>query len=116
MNQLQIPLDKKIVKKTILTFWQNPRIKSRGGLGLTPAGFEAFKKANIKNYHIKFDEKINFDAKMILGLDNFINSPFYVNKNEIWVFDESTAIQLVLFGGNIQKYVLAKYRKNKSLT
>lgn len=112
MNQLNVPLDNEFLKRALFKFWQNPRIKSKGGLKLTVDGFDAFKKAGIKTYRIKLEESLIYDSKMILGLENFINTPFYINRNEIWVFDETTAIQLVLFSGNLNKFILAKYKRN----
>ncbi len=110
LTQLNRPTDDKTLRTFIRILWKNPRQKLKGGLSLTKQGFESLTKAEIKSYRIKFEEILNFDNKIILGLDNFINAPFYVTSREIHVFDETTAIQLVLFGGDVKKFVNAKHK------
>jgi hypothetical protein len=111
MNSLEIPFDEKKFRKQKLLWWKNPREKEFGGMSLTPQGFEAFVRAGIKNYKIKFEYILDIDSnKIILGLDNFINSPFYITHREMHVFDETTAIQLILFNGDLKKFIHSKYR------
>lgn len=97
--------NEKNFKSWLHIIWQNPRLKDKGGLRLTPRGFELFSKSDIKYFEIK-SEKDNFieDNKFILWLDNHFCSPFFITRNKIYVFDEHTAVQLVLFSGNIRKY------------
>lgn len=114
LDQSGITIDEEILKRCIQTFWQNKRHKDCGGLGLTTAGFEALTKAGIKSYHIKLEEMLTFNNQLILGLDHYIGSPYYLTKKEIYVFNETTAIQLILFHGNIKKFIDAKI-KNKML-
>lgn len=115
LTQLNIPITEQIIRKKLSLWWKNPRDKVKGGLGLTSEGFSALNEAKIKNYHIKFNELLEFDSKTILGLDNFITAPFFINQKEIWIFDEFNAVQLVLFEGNVKKFITAKIR-NSSLT
>lgn len=96
------------VRKTIPTWWYSTRQKEQGGLRLTDQGFEAFQKAGIKEYKVKFDDPIHFTNQLIIWLDNFIDCPFYLRNKEIYVFSEKMAVQLVLFSGNIYKYSAAK--------
>ncbi len=96
------------VRKTIPTWWYSTRQKERGGLRLTDQGFEAFQKAGIKEYCVRFENPIQFTNQLIVWLDQLIDSPFYLRNKEIYVFDEKMAVQLVLFSGNIQKYATAK--------
>jgi hypothetical protein len=44
----------------------------------------------------------------MIWLDRFIDSPYYIDKNSIVVFKEKTAVQLILFNGDIQKYGIAR--------
>lgn len=93
------------------SWWFNKRQKSKGGLRLTEAGHTAFQTAGLKSYHIDFDEYItNPSAKLMLQLDNFIDSPFYICPKFIEVYTEKMAIQLVLFSGNIEKFLAGKQR------
>lgn len=114
INQLKLSTDDKTFRQLTAGWWKNIRKKQKGGMSLTERGFEALKQAEIKNYRIKFDEVLQLNNQVILGLDNFINTPFYVTHREIYVFDETTAIQIILFNGNLKKFVRAK-RKSLSL-
>lgn len=113
MSCLNISVDRSILKTHLINWWKNPRQKDKGGFLLTDEGFSALTKANIKYYKIIFDENLNFENKIILGLDNFINYPFFITRKEIYVFDETTAIQMVLFGGNVKKFINAKLNNFK---
>lgn len=98
-------------KNQLRLWWRDPRNHNRGGLLLTKQGLDDFYTANIKNYKIKLNQKLIFDNKLILGLTKFINSPFYITNKEIVVFDEKTAIQLILFNGDIKKFINAKFKR-----
>lgn len=100
--------NEKNFKSWLHIIWQNPRLKLKGGFRLTQQGFDLFSKSDIKCFEIK-SEKDNFiqDNKFILWLDNHFNSPFYITRNKIYVFDEHLAVQLVLFSGNIEDYYQA---------
>ena len=99
------------VRKTIPTWWFSTRQKDQGGLRLTEQGFEAFQKAGIKEYRIKFEDTVYFTNQLIIWLDQLIDSPFYLRNKEIYVFNERIAVQLVLFSGNIGRFVEVKAKK-----
>lgn len=101
------------IKKYKKVWWQSSRTKAKGGLWLTPQGFEAFEKAQIKNYKIKFPEPINIlENKFIIWLDNAMEHPFFITKREIYVFGERTAVQMMLFSGDLKLWHNA-HIKNK---
>lgn len=110
LDTLGLPADENRIKKTIPTWWFSTRNKDKGGLRLTEQGFEALQKADIKCYEIKFDEPIFITNELIIWIDQNINCPFYLTHRKIWVFGEKTAVQLVLFSGNIAKFHRAKKR------
>jgi len=110
LESLGLPADEKRVKKTIPTWWQNPRSKDTGGLRLTDQGFECLKKADIKSYEVKFDEPIVYTNQLAIWIDQNIDCPFYITKKAIHVFSEKMAVQLVLFSGNIAKFHRARKR------
>ena len=96
------------VRKTIPIWWFSTRQKEQGGLRLTEQGFDTFRNAGIKDYRIKFEDPIYFTNQLMIWLDHFIDCPFYLRNQDIYVFSEKMAVQLVLFSGNIYKYSAAK--------
>ncbi len=102
------------IRKTIPSWWFSTRNKTHGGLRLTDQGYEAFLKAEIKEYSVKFMESFEYTNQLIIWLDKFIDCPFYLGKDEIIVFSEKMAVQLVLFSGNIYKYSAAKAKSLSS--
>lgn len=116
MTELGIEITPKKLKSYAAAWWKNCRQKPKGGLWLTEKGFEAFLKADIKNYQIKFEEPIDiFENKFILWLDNAIDCPFFITPKEIYVFAEKTAVQMILFSGDL-KLLYKAYTKNKEKT
>lgn len=103
-------VDQGRIKKTIPTWWANPRNKEKGGLRLTEQGFEAFQTANIKCYEIKFEEPLFLTNQLTIWLDQNMDCPYYLTNKKIWVFGEHMAVQLVLFSGDLQKFFRAKKR------
>lgn len=102
-----LPCDDIRVQKTIPAWWCSTRKKDNGGLRLTEQGFEALQKADIKCYEIKLEEIPKFTNELIIWLDQNLNCPYFITHKKIWVFGEKTAVQLVLFSGNISKYFRA---------
>lgn len=112
---LGLSLDNKSIKKLIQTWWQNPRNKPTGGLHLTEQGFNSLKQADIKVHKIKLETPIIFYSnQLVIWLDRFIDSPWFLCRNEIFVFGDKTAVQLILFSGNIERFVNAKAESLKS--
>jgi hypothetical protein len=52
----------------------------------------------------------------MIWLDRFIDGPWHITKKSIVVFKEKTAVQLILFSGDVQKFGLAKAMSLKSHT
>jgi hypothetical protein len=103
MKELGLESSSKNIKIYTKLWWQNIRNKPKGGLWLTELGFEALSKADIKSYQIKFNEPIDIlENKFILWLDNSIECPFFLTKKEIHVFGEKTAVQMILFSGDLK--------------
>ena len=102
--------DPKNFKKNHSLIWQNPREKSNGGLRLTDQGYQIFSNdLDMKSYTINFpDKEFMLTNQIMIWLDRFIDSPYYINKNSIVVFKEKTAVQLILFNGDVKKYGLIK--------
>lgn len=112
-EQLNLNTTQKDLAKLRQTWWVNPRNKLQGGLRLTKAGLDALQKADIKFYTIQFNEMLYLlSNQQILQLDRLISCPFYMNHKKICVTDDRIAIQLILFSGDVLKFITAK---NKSI-
>jgi hypothetical protein len=105
MNELGIEINPKRIKDCTRIWFKNPRQKPQGGLWLTELGFEALNKADIKHYKIRFEQPIElFENRFIIWLDNTIDCPFFLTKREIYVFGEKTAVQMILFSGDLKMW------------
>ena len=109
-TQFGLPTDDKSINRLLPQWWYNPRKKETGGLRLTDEGFARL-TAYIRSHKIDFDEPITYTNQLIIWLDKFIDCPWYVTKKEIFVFNEKTAVQLVLFSGDIARFSAAKAKK-----
>lgn len=93
------------IKEYKSVWWWNFRNKSEGGLRLTEQALEFIEKyAKIKTYKIEFPEQFAFTPQVLIWLDNFIDSPFFVNKKYIIVMKEKAAFELYLLSGDIRKF------------
>lgn len=113
VSQSGLSTDDKHIRLFIATWWYSTRKKDQGGLRLTEQGFECISKY-IKSYKVRFQEEFHYNNQLIIRLDRFITCPWYLKNKEIYVFDDKMAIQLVLFGGNIEKFSTAKAKSLKS--
>ena len=109
-EQLELPTDEQYLERLRHVFWTNPRIKKKGGLGLTEQGFESLQKADIKSHRVTFDKPMFLTNSLLIWIDNNIDCPFYLTHKEIYLFGERMAIQLILFSGNLQKLQRAQKR------
>jgi hypothetical protein len=108
------------IKEYKAVWWWNIRSKESGGLRLTEHALNFINEyAKIKTYKIEFPEEFAFTPQVLIWLDNFIDSPFFVNKKHIVVMKEKAAFELYLFSGDIRKMghnkALAKRLSQESL-
>jgi len=76
-------------------------------------------KLKLTKYCIDIPEDTVWNNQLLLRLDKFIECPYFIAQYSIIVFREKTAVELILFGGNIQRYGLAKamsLKNNKDST
>lgn len=106
-EQSKLSVDDKSMKKWIAQWWCNPRQKPKGGLKLTEEGFARL-TTQFNCHRIRLDEPIEYTNQMILRFDNWVNCPWYITTKDIFVFNDKTAVELVLFSGNIQRFFGAK--------
>lgn len=109
-EQLGLDTTDTYLKQLVQIWWQNTRLKEKGGLGLTEQGFNSLKQADIRCHRVEFTESMYINNALLLWIDRNIDCPFYITPNEIYLFGERMAIQLVLFSGNIQKMQRAQKR------
>jgi hypothetical protein len=114
IEQLGVDINEKALNDWYNIWWVNPM----RGMRLTERGCEDFeKKIGLTCYRISFPTPIDtFTNRFILDLENFIEGPYYIGRTYIKVFTEKTAMELVLFSGNLEKYTLAKRMSQKNNT
>jgi hypothetical protein len=98
-----------IIKSKKSVWWWNNRSKDTGGLRLTEEGIDYISDyAKLKTYTIKFPKEITITPQILIWLDNFIESPYYITKKDITVITEKAAFELYLFSGDIRKFGYGK--------
>lgn len=109
LEELGLDTSTKSVRQYHTLWWMNPRTSKANGYRLTDQGFEMM-LVNLKltDYDVVFPTDLEWNSQLILRLDRYLESPYYINKKRITVFREKTAIELVLFGGDLYKYCAAK--------
>jgi hypothetical protein len=96
--------DPETIKKFRVVWWWNVRAKEKGGLRLTEQALQFLEEhAKIKSYKIDFPSDFSITPQVLVWLDNFIDSPFYITKKHIIVLKERAAFELYLFSGDIRK-------------
>jgi hypothetical protein len=113
-EQAGLGTDERLIRKLNAAWWQNPRKKIKGGLKLTEQGFDILSR--YLGYHkVRFETPPEIiTSQLVLRLDNLITCPWYLTRREVYVFDDKMAVQLVLFSGNIVKFVDAKAENLKN--
>lgn len=90
-------------------WWYNTREKKQGGLRLTDSGINYIKDtADIKTYKIEFPKNLSMGPQVLIWLDQFLDTPFYLEKKFITVLSEKAAFELYLFSGDVKKLGAAK--------
>ncbi len=104
-----LPCDQENIKKFRSIWWQNNREKDQGGLRITESCIDFIENtAKIKTYQIDFPKDLTIGPQVLIWLDQFIESPFYLEKRFIKVLTEKAAFELYLFSGDVRKMGSAK--------
>ena len=104
LQAAELPVNEKNIKDYKAIWWWSFRKKDQGGLRLTEQALEFIEKyAKIKTYKIEFPKEFAFTPQVLLWLDNYIDSPFFVNKKHIIVMKEKAAFELYLLSGDVRK-------------
>ena len=97
------PTDEKL-KEYKAVWWWNIRSKNSGGLRLTEHALNFIEEyAKIKTYKLDFPNDVALTPQLLIWLDNFIDSPFFITKKHIVVLKEKAAFELYLFSGDVRK-------------
>jgi hypothetical protein len=104
LQAAEIPVTEKTIKDYKAVWWWSFRNKKQGGLRLTDQALKFIEEyAKIKTYKIEFPKEFAFTPQVLLWLDNYIDSPFFVNKKHIIVMKEKAAFELYLLSGDVRK-------------
>lgn len=108
LKELGIATSDTNVKQYMPIWWQNTRIKDKGGLRLTEAGMEAVGNIGLATYDIPYPKDMPLTTQVIIFLDQFIDCPYFLTNRSITVLNEKKAVELTLFSGDLRKYGLTK--------
>lgn len=104
LQAANLEADQDTIKKYKPIWWWNFRHKDTGGLRLTEEAMTFIDEdAKIKTYKINFPDEFAITPQVLIWLDNFIDSPFFITKKYIVVLKEKAAFELYLFSGDIRK-------------
>jgi hypothetical protein len=104
LQAAELPVNEKNIKDYKAVWWWSFRKKNQGGLRLTEQALEFIEEhAKIKTYKIEFPKEFAFTPQVLLWLDNYIDSPFFVNKKHIIVMKEKAAFELYMLSGDVRK-------------
>src|SRR5210317_1903148 len=107
-------IDEPTVKQYISTWWQNTRSKDTGGLRLTEAGYNFItEELELQTYQVPYPRDFDFTTNVIIWMDQFIDCPYYLDRQGIVVTNEKKAMELHLFSGDVRKYGLIKAMKRQ---
>jgi hypothetical protein len=101
--------DQNLIDIKKVEWWYNVRSKNSGGLRLTEEGSQFITQTlGLKSYTVKFPDGLNITPQILVWLDNFIESPYFITKKAITVFNEKAAFELYLFSGDVRKMGYSK--------
>ena len=106
--------DELTIVKYYTKWWQNIRSAENRSLRLTYDGFSLLKNQNLlKFYQIDTIDTV-VTGQVVIRLDKYLDCPWYLDTFRcIWVSREKVAVQLILFDGDLVKFVNAKHRSNE---
>jgi|TARA_B110000503_G_scaffold5510_1_gene7623 hypothetical protein len=104
LRAANLETDQETLNKYNVVWWWNFRQKETGGLRLTEHALQFIEEhAKIKTYKVEFPKDFAITPQVLIWLDQFIDSPFFITKKYIIVMKEKAAFELYLFSGDIRK-------------
>lgn len=109
LKAASLPCEENNIKDYRSRWWFSTREKSTGGLRLTDQGIEFIETdAEIKTYKIELPKDLTIGPQILIWLDQFLESPWHLEKRYIKVLSEKSAFELYLFSGDVRKMGSAK--------
>lgn len=103
------------ITRYFYNIWKNPRHTGERSFALSKHGYQfLLKKANLKFYKIPIPEDTILTNQLVIWLDKFIDGPYYLTKECIFVSKEKLAIQLILYDGDLRRFGQAKATSEKN--
>lgn len=104
-----LPYSDETIKDYRSRWWFSTREKSIGGLRITDQCLEFLEtEADIKIYKIDLPKDLTIGPQILIWLDQFLETPWHLEKRYIKVLSEKSAFELYLFSGDIRKMGSAK--------
>jgi len=98
------PCDDRIIKDHRGRWWFSTRGKKEGGLRITDRCLEFIEtESEIKTYKIELPKDLIIGPQVLIWLDQFLETPWHLEKRYIKVLSEKSAFELYLFSGDVKK-------------
>ena len=109
LKNANIAICENTLKEYMPMWWKNSRSKNFGGLRLTDEGITFIKeKLQLQTYDVPFPNDFTLTTQVIIFLDKYLDTPYYLADDGVIVTNEKKAMELMLFSGDIRKYGLNK--------
>ena len=109
LKSANIAIGENTLKEYMPMWLKNSRSKGTGGLRLTDDGITFIKeKLELQTYDVPFPNDFNLTTQVIIFLDKYLDTPYYLADDGVIVTNEKKAMELMLFSGDIRKYGLNK--------
>jgi|TARA_B100000427_G_scaffold147312_1_gene122412 hypothetical protein len=109
LKNANIAIGQNTLKEYMPMWWKNSRSKNFGGLRLTDEGITFIKdKLQLQTYDVPFPNDFTLTTQVIIFLDKYLDTPYYLADDGVIVTNEKKAMELMLFSGDIRKYGLNK--------
>lgn len=115
LEKIGKPNTEETIKRYQHVFWVD--IRNNQNYRLTLNGFEACNQAQIRHYKFELS-KINIlpslTAKNLLDMQKYVPYPFYLNEHSVFLFDQKSTVELMLYEGNFFKFIEFKKHSTKT--
>ena len=109
LKNANIAIGQNTLKEYMPMWWKNSRSKNFGGLRLTDEGITFIKdKLQLQTYDVPFPNDFTLTTQVIIFLDKYLDTPYYLADDGVIVTNEKKAMELMLFSGDKRKYGLNK--------
>ena len=106
LKNANIAIGQNTLKEYMPMWWKNSRSKNFGGLRLTDEGITFIKdKLQLQTYDVPFPNDFTLTTQVIIFLDKYLDTPYYLADDGVIVTNEKKAMELMLFSGDIRKYL-----------